>query len=460
MGIHRWYATSFLSLALILSVSTSYAATRVPVKMPSASSVANGAGTAAKSGENVRIPGTPGTEYIPRTPSGTPGTPIKVIPTIDYSIPRTINQVKSNLKANAAQAVLGAAVAAAVAGVGWVMNPENTELKRKGTAVDGIETSGPKTSGFEPTFICSRMGPSVYGKITPVTYGTVLYAVWVGPSTGIPSGYNLFGNNCTQSGFPPGAVSRARAISDSDIKPALFPLGDADWNSLGAQINGSTADFIKSLIKESCNGSNNPGGCFDSLMSQSALSGPATVSGGTTTTTSSFTRPDGSTGVRTQESTTNYNVTYGPNYFDFTKTVTNNTYEDGVKVDGSVETENPDVTQEVPPEEDDKEEEYTFQDSTLPEIEPFYDQQYEDGLEGVWNDKRAEFQDSAFMSFLSSFIPSFSGSCPAFGLGFNIASWASYGYQQFGSICYVLDFVKVVVLVSAAFLCRAVIFGG
>ena len=42
----------------------------------------------------------------------------------------------------------------------------------------------------------------------------------------------------------------------------------------------------------------------------------------------------------------------------------------------------------------------------------------------------------------------------------NIASWANYGYQQFGSICYVLDFVKAILMVSALFLCRALIFGG
>jgi len=64
------------------------------------------------------------------------------------------------------------------------------------------------------------------------------------------------------------------------------------------------------------------------------------------------------------------------------------------------------------------------------------------------------------MQFLQGFVPSFSGSCPSFGLGFNIASWANYGTIQFSSICYVLDFVKIILLVTALFTFRKVTFGG
>ncbi|WP_157738139.1 hypothetical protein [Pseudomonas aeruginosa] len=66
------------------------------------------------------------------------------------------------------------------------------------------------------------------------------------------------------------------------------------------------------------------------------------------------------------------------------------------------------MTAEIPPEE--KEDEGgSFEDAEFPEVKPFYEQKYEDGLEGVWRDKRAEFEDTEFMKFLQGFIPSFSG---------------------------------------------------
>lgn len=358
----RWICRGWCLLLCFVSL-TAGAATRVPVKV-NASAVANGAGTAAKAGENVRIPGTPGTEYIPRTPSGTPGTPIKVLPTIDYSIPRTINQVKSSLKANAAQAMMSAAIAAAVAGVGWVMNPENNQIQKTQKNVLGMPAKDSGDGSGGNLLICNYPSSQTYGKIFIHTQQGMQYAYSVFPQnppyTGVPSGWTVT-SNCTSKtlGYdvPAGPNWPAAAripIGASDIKVSNIPLSDADWNSLDSQINGSTADFIKSLIKDACNGSNNPGGCFDSLMSQSALSGPATVFGGTTTSSSTYTKPDGTTGTRSTDTTTNYNVTYGPNYFDFSKTVTQNTYEDGVKTGTTTETENPDVTQEKPADDEDE----------------------------------------------------------------------------------------------------------
>jgi len=110
--------------------------------------------------------------------------------------------------------------------------------------------------------------------------------------------------------------------------------------------------------------------------------------------------------------------------------------------------------------EDDADLDGSFTDTPFPEVEPFYEQKYPDGLGGVWAARKAEFEDSAFMDFLGSFVPSFSGSCPAWSFNVNVASWAQFGIHDFQSLCWVFDFVKVVLLVSAAFLCRALIFGG
>ena len=45
-------------------------------------------------------------------------------------------------------------------------------------------------------------------------------------------------------------------------------------------------------------------------------------------------------------------------------------------------------------------------------------------------------------------------------MSFEIASWASFGTHSFGNQCYVFDFVKVILLVTALFTARAITFGG
>lgn len=339
--------------ALVLATSVAFffgamnaEAGRKYVTIPSAKSVATGAGTAVKDTGRVHIPGEPGTEYIPRTGTGTPGTPVKVLPTLDYSIPRTINQAKNILKGNLGQILLQGTIAAAVAGVGWVMSDDNTKIQRKGNTVDGIETSGPNnTVTWETTYICGYMSASsILGKITPITYKNILYAVWVGPSNAIPSGYTLNGNNCTQAGFPPGTVSRSRAIAFTDIKDGKFDLSESDWSGLDTYINAQGADWIKSLIRESCGGTYgglNPDACYQGLVDSSKLSGPATVSGGSTQTLTS-----GPTGITQNTKTTTYTITYGDTYFDWTTNINNHQ----VNPDGTTQdtTETEDDKQEDP----------------------------------------------------------------------------------------------------------------
>lgn len=249
---------------------------------------------------------------------------------------------------------------------------------------------------------------------------------------------------------------------DSLWKPGehIESLTDPDYDDITDSLSGVVdPNWLKDLLTATCEGSLNPAACYDQMSETTHLSGPSSVNGPKTSTTTTTTNPDGTTSTTTKDTQTKYEIKYGDNYIDYTETTTTTTTKDGDKTEETTTTDTDDVTAEIPPEE--KEEEGgSFEDSEFPEVKPFYEQKYEDGLEGVWRDKRAEFEDTEFMKFLQGFIPSFSGRCPAFGLDMNIASWANYGYQQFGSICYVLDFVKAILMVSALFLCRALIFGG
>lgn len=358
--------------ALVLATSVAFffgamnaEAGRKMVSMPSAKSVATGAGTAVKDTDRLRIPGEPGTEYIPRTPSGTAGTPIKVLPTLDYSIPRTITQAKNILKGNLGQILLQGSIAAAVGAVGWVMSDDNTKLVKKTNSVDNIETSGGTVDlgTIEPTGVCQLMAPSkILNKITPVTYRGVLYSVWVGNFANIPSGYTLYGNNCTQAGFPGGTVSRARPIASTDIKPMTVPLGDSDWSSLDPYITAQGADWLKDLLRWSCSGTYggaNPDGCYQSLVEQTRLTGPAAVAGPSTTALVS-----GPNGITTVSTTTTYNIRYGDNFFDWTTSV--NTHK--VNPDGTTED-----TTETEEEQQEEPEAPALGDPYAPEIQKYKD---------------------------------------------------------------------------------------
>ena len=135
------------------------------------------------------------------------------------------------------------------------------------------------------------------------------------------------------------------------------------------------------------------------------LSGPSSVNGPKTSTTTT-TNPDGTTSTTTKDTQTKYEIKYGDNYIDYTETTTTTTTKDGDKTEETTTTDTDDVTAEIPPEERMR---AVVLNAEFPEVKPFYEQKYEDGLEGVWRDKRAEFEDTEFMKFLQGFIPSFSG---------------------------------------------------
>lgn len=235
-------------------------------------------------------------------------------------------------------------------------------------------------------------------------------------------------------------------------RPLSVPFSAADWDALESAIPAAdpspsdVSDFWFNL----CGG---VGQCMGSYTSTPTLDGPVSLPSTQTTTTS--TGPLGTTTTTTTKQTDlDYSNPDGVVSRD-TTTVTK------TNPDGSQST---DITKDTGPivgsRPSESLEDGTFSDSPFPEVEPFYEQKYPEGLEGVWNTRAAEFEDSAFMEFLASFIPSFSGSCPAWSINVNIASWAQLGIHDFQSLCWVFDFIKVVLLVSAAFLCRALMFGG
>lgn len=106
--------------------------------------------------------------------------------------------------------------------------------------------------------------------------------------------------------------------------------------------------------------------------------------------------------------------------------------------------------------------EESVSDSPMPDLPELYEQKYKDGLTGVVTAKIAELKQTPLFQLPNSLmgdLPS-SGQCPAWQLDLNFASWANFGIHSIGADCAIWDFAALVVLISAAILCRALIFGG
>lgn len=235
------------------------------------------------------------------------------------------------------------------------------------------------------------------------------------------------------------------------------PATESDFQTMEDLATNFDPEYLKDLLIASCDGSPSPGRCYDELASNGPLQGPASQTTPASTTSTTTTNPDGSTSTTSTSTQNNYTYTYSPTSYTYTTTTTTTT----TAPNGETTTEVVTDAQPAGEEPSDYEEpDYTYANTDFPVVEPFYVQKYPDGFSGAWEARKAEIDNSEFMTFLQSFIPTFSGSCPSFELNLNIMKGANYGIQAFSSLCYVFDFIKAILLVTALFTSRALIFGG
>ncbi|BAN48636.1 hypothetical protein [Metapseudomonas resinovorans] len=401
--------------------------------------------------------------------NGSTKTPVTVKPKIKVPVSGVAGKFKNLVKLNPTRVMLYGATAAAVGAVGWVMDEGSKTIKKEVKNYENAPTAtfrwnvgpaaGVTLTGNSPQAACQQLvgyHPSYLSIKSVIKLNDTQYNCQVQRA----SDTFLF-TTSRQGTCPAPYALTSDGQCRREVDPTLTDLQESDYASLDPVITAATAGFIRDILQHSCEGSLNPQGCYDDLQKQAppAVSGPATVAGPTSSTTGTYTKPDGTPGTTSSTTTTNYNIRYGDNYFDY-DTVTNTTkYKDGLK-DSEESTTDAGTPEENPEEESPEEEQYSFQDSALPEITPFYEQKYPDGFQGVWADASAEFENSEFVSFLRSFVPSFSGTCPTWSMNFAIGAMANFGTIPFQNICYVFDFVKSVLLVTAAFACRYIMFGG
>lgn len=237
--------------------------------------------------------------------------------------------LKNALKVNPARVIVSGAVSAAVAGVGWVMSPDNTRLQKQQQQVDGQPVSG--SGSFDPVQICQTLPASqTMGKITTVTFNGVLYAVYVGPHQTYPSGYAVT-NYCTNRslGYAPDSLggywpqSAQRVITVNDVETLSTDLSDAELQAFVDSLSDPNlaADAAPHVLDAVPGSYDYPDG--------TDFTGPASIQGDPITTTTEG--PDGTT-VTT--STPSYSFDYSTNPLSITTTTNNTTtvYNNGTLV--------------------------------------------------------------------------------------------------------------------------------
>lgn len=361
-----------LLCVLSVLIGSAHASTRKHVSMPSAQSVANNpSGQVTRTGNSLFVPGQPlEGEFIP----GVDGKKIPVrgiIPTIDFSIPRTITQGKNLLKGGA----IGVGVSL---GIDWLLSQIDALIDDDGVPKKMQPSPVPTTGVFwcagnpqQPCAENSRFS-------SPHEYFNIVWPASV-------EGMEYFNRRVTVAGSLATAVTSARRFSDGyvwenhstatskrfgECPPPLAynedflscvemvpgPLTDPDYDLMFDIANQQNAAWLKGLLNDVCANSPSPSRCFEEMKQNSALNGPASVPGGTTTKTTNSVSPSG---VATQTVTTTkntYNFTYGPTYYDYRKTTQIITTENGEpKEDTTIEEPVEPDQEEMPPEENQEE---------------------------------------------------------------------------------------------------------
>lgn len=181
------------------------------------------------------------------------------------------------------------------------------------------------------------------------------------------------------------------------------------------------------------------------------ITGPATGQPTTTTGTQQITtrNPDGSTSTSTvniTNSTVNHYTYNGGQVTARSVSTTTKTDDKGNTTEETTESE-----PEEPP-----------TDTPMPPIPNLYERKYPDGMLGIWRDQSDQLKQSGLFQLAQQLMPQVpdGGQCPSFKVPLNYASWADFGEGDVSPPCWIWDFGKVVILISAGLLARRLIFGG
>jgi hypothetical protein len=440
-GIYRralWLSCLFCALFL---VATADAATRKFVKLPSKGSVAqNPSLPPSRTGDSIQITGQPlEGEFIPGD-SGTKGVPIKVLPRLDGSLPRMFSYAKNGMRG-------GAIGIAGALTIGLMLDQIDAYLDENGVLVrekpadipaSGLYWCGNRTAVCTPTstdyMLRSADTPLELANYAGSRVFDSRFEFSITSSSVVADSvlYNYSAKRISTGSISTGAFifyRRGNCPQGATYSPDTFmcqssqiqPLSDSDYDLMFDYANQQNADWLNGLLKDACNGSNNPAGCFNELLDQAPLGGPSSVNGPTTTKTTTTTGPNGVTSQTVTTTNTKYDITYGDNYYDYRKTETTETKKDGVTETETTETEPEEVEQEEKPQEEEEQKDEDPSPCAGTNCDgPAYEDQYEpteEEKEDSIDDYMTRVQDIPILVALGGmFDISVAGSCPIWEL--------------------------------------------
>ena len=287
----------------------------------------------------------------------------------------------------------------------------------------------------------SQVRPTAAEACSVAVAGGTLVGIWSNVPTGGPQ--VLSGLTCkhpTSSWMDAPMYVRFISSTATTGPATVEEIEDAIMARLPTGSNAT--DLLRELIRE--------GHIPD--LDPIETSGPASVTGETTTST--VETPQGTT---TTTNTTNYDISYQGDTITITRTdVTTTTHPDNTTETTTTTTEG--GTEDSPAQEYGLD----YADSVFPEVPELYEQKYPDGFAGVWSERLTEIQATPLFSAVSGFTsggPS-SGTCPTWDLSLNFG-FVNFGTYTLGQdICYVWPFVRIVLLITAFFVARRLVFGG
>lgn len=352
----------FLLLSLLILSTVAVGGTRVTPNTGSNMSILTSSNTGYLSDTNYWKQGDTVTSYIERLGRHTP---VGVTPSRGVPTSRIAGAAKDVLRLTPGAVATSLAMMAVIETAGWAIDELTGQVTTSERSVLPVDPSffhwkytGNNTG---PSFATPSEAASAY--VATFNYSCCTYsynndAVSIsdtqqrftytqtrksnGEQTVFTYYVNRYGSGC------PADYSYDSA-SAACVTTTSRPVTASDIDSL--QISGD-ASFYDGLMRDACNLSSAPSRCFDDLVEQRQLSGPATVQGSKTTTTSYQTNADGTTSTVQKETQTQYDIEYGDDHYVYTPKTTTETKVDGQTTETTTEQEDTAEDSEQKPEEE------------------------------------------------------------------------------------------------------------
>ena len=370
------------------------------------------------------------------------GLPV-IIDVVEQMGPRSIAKTAAMaMKSSGGLIVAGLALELAL---NW--NDDTGVWEKPGSPVDtGFPQGGYRDSANPPTTLFGSPQEYCDARGAQINMGSL--AVRVNPSDGSYECYRPGPNSWQSLGYPklvsPCSAGTYFSTAQGTCVPATpqpatdIEIEDAVYVELVAKGMGS--DLARRLIDQG----------YQPDTDSVETSGPASSTSGPVTTTT--TGPTGTTTTVTQ-------TTYNYNYQGDTVTVTPTTTVTTTGPDGTTTTETTTV-----PAPDEKPESYglSWMPTTFPPVPDFYTQKYPQGFSKAWDDNMQNINQAPavlLIDKLTGGAPS-SGVCPTWPVSFNLGALGNYGTADLAPPCSIWPWIKAILLVTAFFAARKIIFGG